>query len=789
MSSPIETLFHKIQDKIQQKLLGNPKLLFPCKYMVFHQAKKYCINCEDFVCDKCLKKHDQAHTVFTLNEVVENVSSKINLYLDLSNGKLPKSENDTSTTEKIELDDNIENNAIQTIDNLINKLTCIKKKMLSFFELRKQVLKKHNSEEYNVVYEGELMDRITTPEKLEIKEMDEKSIKEVYDIIKFEQNKSIIIKTFINFSKDLDNKTNEIIINNNYRNKLKNKNEMSVYERINHKTNELNLIMSDSFTQSVNSFLNKTLPYVDAKIVSTEDIFKNVVCAYLKIEEGEYQNLLDGTQIEDEPKKIVEKIVEKTVEVPKEVIVEKVVEKTVEVPGNKKVFSPNELFVNESNKIAIYIPSMAKEEGNTNFPNIYVNTEDENFDIKDILEPNQKNENNINNNNLRIDMPKKTSTLKRSGVIQKAGQIGSYASLALSAQNVKDIMKGTYNEAKAVIVINDNKYLVDSKEETEEYLKSCYNKLTEFNLRKVKPDFDLETELNKFKWKERNMFELVFPVEDNSFICVYNPYINKVQEIDIQTDTKFPINFSLLFKLPYTYVSGGKIRNENGELEELSTFYTIRRDGPKILEKILLPDMLESKSNHCLFEISYLNAICALGGRNSKDVEIYNLEEKNWTNLPDLNYPREGAACCVINESFLYCFFGYDSENASYLTSIEKMDLDTKNSWEVLNPHGNKSFMKKKYMGCVKYRKNFDENIYIVGGINVLNSESKDCLIYNEQNNTIEKRNDFTLPYKSSFNSCSFIQLPNSLFYNLSKDYQLIQYESLGKIFFGIRDS
>lgn len=269
MSSSIESLFKKIQEKIQQKLLRNPKLLFPCKYMVFHQAKKYCTNCGDFICDKCLKKHDETHTIFSLNEIVENVSSKINLYLDLTKGNIPKSENSTNTTEKIELDENIENNAIQTIDNLINKLTCIKKTMLSFFELRKQLLKKHNSEEYNVVYEGELMDRITTPEKLEIKEMDEKNIKDVYDIIKFEQNNSIVIKTFINFSKDLENKTNEIIENNNYRNKLSNKNEMSVYERINHKTNELNLIMSNSFTQEVDSFLNNTLPYVDAKIVST----------------------------------------------------------------------------------------------------------------------------------------------------------------------------------------------------------------------------------------------------------------------------------------------------------------------------------------------------------------------------------------------------------------------------------------------------------------------------------------------------------------------------------------
>ena len=61
---------------------------------------------------------------------------------------------------------------------------------------------------------------------------------------------------------------------------------------------------------------------------------------------------------------------------------------------------------------------------------------------------------------------------------------------------------------------------------------------------------------------------------------------------------------------------------------ELSSFYAFRREGPKIFEKIILPDMLEPKSNHCLFEIPHLNAICALGGKNSKDVEVYNLEDK-----------------------------------------------------------------------------------------------------------------------------------------------------------------
>ena len=345
MSSSLENYFHKIQSLIQQKISDNPKLSFPCKYMVFHQAKKYCKECEDFICDKCIKKHEESHIILSLEEITKNVSSKINLYLDISKGKFPKEGDSINSTEKVELDENIEQNSIETINNLINKLTCIKKKMVKYFELRKQLLKKYYSEEHNIVYEDQLMEKITTPEKLEIKEIDEKEIKNIHDVIKFEKNNTTVFKTFIDFCKDLENKTNEIILNNNYRNKLSNKEDLSVYERINLKTNELNLIMSDLFIHEVDTFLNKSIPDIDTKILSTEDIFKNVVCAYLKIEDEEYNSLLENTEIEDEPKKIVEKIVE----IPKEI--EKIVEKKVEI--EKKIFHPEELSLNSIDKINI----------------------------------------------------------------------------------------------------------------------------------------------------------------------------------------------------------------------------------------------------------------------------------------------------------------------------------------------------------------------------------------------------------------------------------------------------
>ena len=232
----------------------------------------------------------------------------------------------------------------------------------------------------------------------------------------------------------------------------------------------------------------------------------------------------------------------------------------------------------------------------------------------------------------------------------------------------------------------------------------------------------------------------------------YKPIISK--EIPLEIEDEFPICFAMCIRLPYCFCSGGKT-NIDGEYVQLNEFYCLKRTGVNNFEKIVLPPLLEEKTNHCLFEIPYYKSICALGGTNSKEVEIFDLEEKTWNNLPELNCIREGATCCMINDTFLYCFLGYDTEKSEYLTSIEKLDLEKNEGWKLLNPFGNKSFMKKKFCSCIQYRQNFEENIFIVGGINVLNNESQDWMEYNERDNTLEKMGT-NLPYKSSFNCNSF---------------------------------
>jgi len=379
-------------------------------------------------------------------------------------------------------------------------------------------------------------------------------------------------------------------------------------------------------------------------------------------------------------------------------------------------------------------------------------------------------------------------TLKRTSCIKRTSASNPYADSIKFGPNVdlNSIITSTGNEVKAVIQVIKNKFEMDCEAEIEEHQKACIESINKINQKRNEPNFNMLIEVNYMKWEERSMMELIFPEKDGKSIYIFNPLLNKVEEIPLEIEDEFPICFAMCIRLPYCFCSGGKT-NIDGEYVELNEFYCLKRTGVNNFEKIVLPPLLEEKTNHCLFEIPYYKSICALGGTNSKEVEIFDLEEKKWNNLPELNCIREGATCCMINDTFLYCFLGYDTEKSEYLTSIEKLDLEKNEGWKLLNPFGNKSFMKKKFCSCIQYRQNFEENIFIVGGINVLNNESQDWMEYNERDNTLEKMGT-NLPYKSSFNCNSFTKLPNGLFYNLTVDFQLLQYQSLGKYIFGIRE-
>ncbi|CAK8688248.1 unnamed protein product [Clavelina lepadiformis] len=86
------------------------------------------------------------------------------------------------------------------------------------------------------------------------------------------------------------------------------------------------------------------------------------------------------------------------------------------------------------------------------------------------------------------------------------------------------------------------------------------------------------------------------------------------------------------------------------------------------------------------------NEIYAIGGRDDSNrlssVEKYNLDTKNWIDVPSMNEERSGGSACVVG-GFIWVFGGCDSK------TVEFYDLAT-NKWQVST-----NMDRERYVPCV----------------------------------------------------------------------------------------
>ena len=501
-----------------------------------------------------------------------------------------------------------------------------------------------------------------------------------------------------------------------------------------------------------------------------------------------------------------------------EKIVEKPVEKIVEKVLTKYKFLKNQLIID--NKVSSFdIEGTINENDDDNNNNIIENKEEidndnnenkeenlndnnnkieddnndknNNLNINDVIQNDNNNNNNIinnksskkndfNNSSIFIDSFEVFTSEKCEEFINSEGVDNDFFS---EIKTIKDLKN---NE---IAIINESKNNLEKESQIQKYTKTCLHKINELK-KKITilstPKSIIKKELKIFSQNEINLIEIISPKKDSNSINIFNPYMNELEEILIPEKYKFSKNFAYINLLPYCYVTGGIKIDEKGEKLELSQFFAIRRIENKLFEFVNLPEMIESKSNHCMVELKYLNGIGVIGGTDTKDCEVFNLKKNKWENLPDLNNIRENSSCCILNDKYLYCFFGYDNKEYKFQDSIEKLNLKSKESWEVITPTGPKVHMKRKSSSCLYYNLKDKNYILIVGGINSLKNECDDCLIYNEKENKIERINN-ALPFKCSFAQNSYNILCSGYYANFTVDSMIIQYQQNGQIFFGIR--
>ena len=135
-----------------------------------------------------------------------------------------------------------------------------------------------------------------------------------------------------------------------------------------------------------------------------------------------------------------------------------------------------------------------------------------------------------------------------------------------------------------------------------------------------------------------------------------------------------------------------------------------------------LPDMNFNHSYHTVEYLENFDSIISIGGENSNQCEIMNLEDKKWRKLPNLNYPRANTNIYYNNlTSELFVLFGICGimcEKINYSDSIEVLELNNiKKGWIIIDYYKTPGLnLKVNYCMTMPFTK---EQLLIYGGSNM----------------------------------------------------------------------
>ena len=125
-----------------------------------------------------------------------------------------------------------------------------------------------------------------------------------------------------------------------------------------------------------------------------------------------------------------------------------------------------------------------------------------------------------------------------------------------------------------------------------------------------------------------------------------------------------------------------------------------------------LPLMKNSHWNHSM--IADKGKIYVIGGYNSNKCEVYDITNKTWTEIPNLNAKERQRSMLYIEKNFLYCFMG--SSQNGILDSVERLNIENIDvGWESIILSNSDNINLKFYGSGIK-RLPQANKIYFIGG-------------------------------------------------------------------------
>ena len=143
--------------------------------------------------------------------------------------------------------------------------------------------------------------------------------------------------------------------------------------------------------------------------------------------------------------------------------------------------------------------------------------------------------------------------------------------------------------------------------------------------------------------------------------------------------------------------------------------------------------------------------IFIVGGSNTKSVELYDIDEKKLTEDSELNEIRCECTLCLVNNTYLYAFYGF-LLHQDYNNSIERCNLlKEERKWENINVIENCAVKFKPSFFAISYFLN--DNLLLIGGNDTGEDERNDYIYkFGKEENQKDEIEDYKFELKENLN-------------------------------------
>lgn len=148
-----------------------------------------------------------------------------------------------------------------------------------------------------------------------------------------------------------------------------------------------------------------------------------------------------------------------------------------------------------------------------------------------------------------------------------------------------------------------------------------------------------------------------------------------------------------------------------------------------------LPNLIEARAWHNMIYVPD-NYIFIVGGENTRTVEMYNIEKNEITKDSELNQIRSECTLCLVNNKYLYAFFGFVLHQ-EFDPTIERCNLlKEERKWDFVDIMEKEGFLYNISFFGVSYYK--DDEIILIG-VNDIGDEKHYDYIYKIGKNENDK--------------------------------------------------